>query len=229
MAFLTLNHLSDRTLREQVITAALKMNALGINQGKSGNISARGGQGFFITPTGVDYDKLAAESIVEMRIDDNPHGTHFGTLLPSSEWRFHHDIYHSRNDINAIVHTHSIHATAIAVLGLEIPAFHYMVAAAGGDSIRCAPYATFGTQALSANALTALIDRQACLLAHHGVIACGSNLDKALALAQEVETLAAMYLTALTASCASGKPLSLLDAAEMRVVLDKFRTYGQQP
>jgi L-fuculose-phosphate aldolase len=225
MTFLNLNHLPDQALRIEIISTALKMNSLGINHGKSGNVSARAENGFLITPTGLAYEKLMPTSIVAMAIDNNPDGTFTGDILPSSEWRFHHDIYAARPDVMAIVHTHSIHATALAVLGQEIPAFHYMVAAGGGNSIRVAPYATFGTQALSDNALAALKDRDACLLAQHGVIACGTNLEKALALAVEVEALSHMYLEVLKTKL----PIPILSETEMALVLEKFSTYGQQP
>ncbi len=150
-------------------------------------------------------------------------GTAHGGLEPSSEWRFHRDIYAVRPEFAAIVHTHSPHATALACHGRGIPAFHYMVAVAGGADIRCAPYATFGTQALSDYAVAALAGRRACLLAHHGVVACGQSLDQALALAIEVEHLARVYLAAL----ALGEP-PRLDAAEMERVLERFQHYGPQ-
>lgn len=211
--------LPHRALREAIIATACRMNELGINQGKSGNISHRVPEGFLVTPTGMDYDALEPADIVPMRFD----GTHGGTRLPSSEWRFHRDILAARPEFNAVVHTHSMFATTLACLGREVPAFHYMVAAGGGDSIRCAPYATFGTEALSRHAVAALEGRKACLLANHGMIAAGDTLKSALALAVEVETLAAMYWRALQV----GEP-SLLDAAEMARVIEKFRTYGQQ-
>lgn len=224
MTFLNLNHQPDKALRHEVITTALKMNALGINHGKAGNVSARTASGYLVTPTGIHYDKLKPEDIVAMALHNSPDGTYEGVILPSSEWRFHRDIYAARPDVCAIVHTHSVYATTLAVLGKVIPAFHYMIAAAGGADIRCAPYATFGTQALSDFALAALENRRACLLAQHGVIACGTDLQQALALAVEVEALAKMYLEALK----TGQPIPLLDAAEMATVLEKFRTYGQQ-
>lgn len=220
MTFLNLNHSPNAELRREVIATALKMNALGINQGKSGNVSTRVADGFLITPTGIAYDKTKPEDIVEVRMD----GGFSGSVLPSSEWRFHRDIYAARDDVHAIVHTHSTFATTIAVHGKDIPAFHYMIAVAGGDNIRCAPYATFGTQELSDAAVAALQDRKACLLAQHGMIACESSLEKALALAVEVESLARMYWQALQI----GTP-PLLDAAEMQTVIEKFKTYGQQP
>jgi L-fuculose-phosphate aldolase len=205
-------------LRQQVIDTALKMNALGINQGKSGNVSVRSNEGFLITPTGLPYEHTTPEDIVFMR----PDGSCEGARLPSSEWRFHRDLYMRRPETNAIVHTHSLHATTLACLGRGIPAFHYMVAVAGGRDIRCAPYATFGTQQLSDHALLALQDRKACLLAQHGMIATGASLENALALAVEVETLAHIYFQALQI----GEPAILPDD-EMDRVLEKFKTYGQ--
>ncbi len=219
MAFLDLQHTPDKALRGDIIRTALKMNVLGINQGKSGNVSARIDTGFLVTPTGIPYEETKPEQIVAMRMD----GTHVGETLPSSEWRFHHDIYAARDDIHAIVHTHAAFATTLACMDRAIPAFHYMIAAAGGSDIRCAPYATFGTQALSDFAVAALIDRHACLLSHHGMIACGATLEKALALAVEVESLSRMYWQALQI----GEP-ALLSEEEMRTVLYKFKTYGQQ-
>ncbi len=227
MTFLHLNTPSHAALRLEVIATALRMNASGINHGKSGNVSARvtlegidtGSNDFVITPTGIEYESTQPEQIVLMHTD----GSHEGDTLPSSEWRFHRDIYAVRPEIGAIVHTHSTFATALACQQRAIPAFHYMVAAAGGNDIRCAPYATFGTQALSDAALTALAGRSACLLAQHGMIACGPDLKKALALAIEVEVLAKMYWHALQL----GEPPHL-DDAEMQTVLEKFKAYGQQ-
>ena len=219
MTFLNVNHRPDLALRREVIATALKMNALGINQGKSGNVSTRIDDGFLITPTGVPYEETKPEQIVAVDMDG-----HFdGDTLPSSEWRFHRDIYAARSEVGAIVHTHSTYATTIACLGQDIPPFHYMIAIAGGRDIRCAPYATFGTQALSDHALTALEGRQACLLAQHGMIAVGAGLPKALALAVEVESLARMYWQARQI----GLP-PLLSDTEMMTVLEKFKTYGQQ-
>ncbi|MXW90388.1 MAG: L-fuculose-phosphate aldolase [Rhodospirillaceae bacterium] len=207
-------------LRKAVIAAARQLEPLGINRGTSGNVSVRAGEGLLITPTGIPYDALTPAQIVWMDSD----GRYDGDWLPSSEWRFHCDILRSRPDLHAVVHTHAVHATALACHGRGIPAFHYMVAAAGGPDIRCAPYATFGTAELSANALHALEGRRACLLAHHGLIACGHTLEAALALAVEVETLAATYLKTLEI----GEP-EALDATEMQRILGKFATYGQNP
>jgi len=195
------------------------MNAAGINRGKSGNVSARLDDGFLVTPSGLPYDETTPADIVAMSLD----GEVRGTRVPSSEWRFHRDIYRARPDAHAIVHTHAPFATSLACLHRGIPAFHYMVAIAGGSDIRCAPYATFGTQELSDHAVSALAGRKACLLANHGMIALGESLAKALALAVEVETLAEMYWRALQV----GEP-RLLPAEEMAVVLAKFATYGQQ-
>ena len=181
-------------LRSALIATANELNDSGINQGTSGNLSVRTDDGFLITPSGKPYSGLKPEHIVLMNLS----GEHNASRNPSSEWRFHRDIYAARNDAGAIVHTHSVHATALACLDRGIPAFHYMVAAAGGHDIRCAPYATYGTQELSDFAVTALAERKACLLAHHGVIALGNGLNSALALAGEVETLAHQYLAALT-------------------------------
>lgn len=212
-----------RALRAQLIATAAAMNAAGINANKAGNVSVRcqrGAQtGFVITPTGVPYDRLGPDDLVFLRLAD---GRATGALAPSSEWRFHRDILAARPEFGAIVHTHSPAATALACHGRGLPAFHYMVAAAGGTDIRCAPYATFGTQALSDHALAALAGRRACLLAHHGVIACGTSLDAALTLAVEVEHLARIYLQSL----ALGEPPRLPDD-EMARVLEKFVHYGQ--
>lgn len=210
------------TLRGQVIATARAMNAASINRGRSGNVSARWREGtfdgFLVTPTGVPYDALGLEDIVPVGLDGNVRGER----APSSEWRFHRDIYRTRPEVHAVVHAHSPFATALACNQRGIPPFHYMVAVAGGNDIRCATYATFGTQALSDRALAALAARTACLLAHHGLIAIGDSLDAALARAIEVEALAEIYVHAL----AIGDP-PLLDDAEMVAVIDKFRTYGQ--
>ena len=226
MTFLTLNNIAHLPLRREVVDTSLRMNAAGINHGKSGNVSARvvdlrdGIDGFLITPTGIDYESLQPEQIVFMNMD----GIHVGEVLPSSEWQFHRDIYAARPEIHSIVHTHSIFATTMASHHRDIPPFHYMIAIAGGRNIRCARYATFGTAALSTAAVAALEGRFACLLAQHGAIACGANLKKALALAVEVEVLAKMYWHALQL----GEPPHLSDE-EMARVIEKFKTYGQQP
>jgi L-fuculose-phosphate aldolase len=208
------------SLRRALVETARAMNARGIGMARTGNVSARIPGGMLITPTGMAYESLKPADIVAMDM----HGTATGSRAPSSEWRFHLDIYRARPEVGAVVHTHSNAATALSCLRRGIPPFHYMVAAAGGPDIRCAEYATFGTEALSRNALAALGDRKACLLANHGVIATGADLDAALELAEIVEGLAAQYLATLHA----GKPV-LLSRAEMARVARQFAgpDYGQ--
>jgi L-fuculose-phosphate aldolase len=210
--------MTELQLRRQIISTALRMNEAGVNRGKSGNVSARWKSGFLVTPSGLAYEKTKPADIVFVDANGQPSGKR----EPSSEWRFHHDIYRTRKECMAVVHTHSSFATSLACLHMEVPAFHYMIAVAGGHNIRCAPYATFGTQELSDNALAALKGRKACLLANHGAIALGADLDAALALAVEVESLCEQYWRVLQV----GKPVLLPDE-EMAVVIDKFRTYGK--
>jgi L-fuculose-phosphate aldolase len=206
-------------LRRAVVLAARSLDAAGLNRGTSGNVSARIAGGLLVTPTGVAPAALRAASIVLL----DARGTvKQGALAPSSEWRIHRDVLAARPEAGAVVHAHPTHATALACQGLDIPAFHYMVAAAGGASIRCAAYATFGTAALSANVVDALKDRRACLMAHHGIVALGRDLAAAVRLAIEVESLAEQYLLVLRL----GRP-KLLGQAEMRRVVAKFATYGQ--
>jgi L-fuculose-phosphate aldolase len=206
--------------RATLVAACRELTRRGLTHGTSGNISVRCDERrFFVTPTGMDYDLLQAEDIPLMDLD----GRWFGSRRPSSEWRFHRDILKARSDVGAIVHTHSVNATALACTGRGIPAFHYMVAVAGGADIRCAPYHAFGTQELSDAALAALKDRKACLLANHGVIATGTDLPRAISLAGEVENLAKQYCAALALG-----DVRILDEAQMRIVLEKFRNYGQQ-
>lgn len=216
-----MNTPDERALREQVIDTALAMGRLGINQGTSGNVSARWRDGLLITPSGVPYDTLTPERIAWLPLDVRDDDPLFAAQRPSSEWRMHRDILHSRPEIGAVVHTHSNAATALSIHGRGIPAHHYMVAAAGGNSIRCAPYATFGSQALSDYAVDALFGRTACLLAHHGVIALGADLARALWLANEVEVLARQYLLASQL----GEP-PLLSDAQMEEVIERFDGYG---
>ena len=210
--------MSERELRTAIVATAREMNAAKINRGKSGNVSARLDAGFLITPTGIPYDAMTPDDIVAMTLD----GVARGDRAPSSEWRFHRDLYRAREEFHAIVHVHAPFATTLACVRRGIPAFHYMVATAGGRDIRCAPYATFGSPELAALAVAAMADRRACLLANHGMIAAGRDLAGALALAIEVEGLAEMYWRALQI----GEP-ALLSDAEMDVVLGKFLTYGQ--
>jgi len=183
----------DTAARRAIIAACLSMEARGINQGTSGNISMRQAEGMLITPTSLPYDQTTPDDIVRMGFDETVHGPR----RPSSEWRFHLDILRARDDVNAIVHAHPTFCTTLAIMGRDIPAVHYMIAAAGGPTIRCAGYATFGTAELSRHALAALEGRDACLLAHHGLIACGATLERALWLAVEVETLAQQYVECL--------------------------------
>ncbi|MBP2298197.1 class II aldolase/adducin family protein [Azospirillum picis] len=206
--------------RQAVIDGCLAMNRLGINQGMSGNLSHRAGDGFLVTPTSMAYDAMTPADIVEMGFD----GTYLGDRRPSSEWRIHRDILRARPDVSVVLHAHPTFATALAVHGRGIPAFHYMVALAGGESIRCASYATFGTQELSDHALAALDGRLACLLANHGMIVLGVGVGQALALAVEVETLARQYLYAQQ----FGEPV-ILPPEEIARVAEKMRRmkYGQ--
>ncbi|NDO81592.1 L-fuculose-phosphate aldolase [Citrobacter sp. NCU1] len=205
-------------LSREIIETCLEMTRLGLNQGTAGNVSARYEQGMLITPSGIPYERLTENMIVY--VDNN--GKYDEGQLPSSEWRFHLAAYQTRPDANAVVHNHAIHCTAVSILNRPIPAIHYMIAAAGGNSIPCAPYATFGTQALSEFVVTALKDRKATLLQHHGLIACEINLEKALWLAHEVEVLAQLYLSTLAIT----DPVPVLDDEEIAVVLEKFKTYG---
>ncbi|MBP2313175.1 class II aldolase/adducin family protein [Azospirillum soli] len=214
-----LTHLPQR---HALVETCLAMNASGINQGASGNLSVRVEGGFLITPTSLPYDEMTPADVVEMGFD----GTYLGSRRPSSEWRFHRDILKARPDVEVVLHAHPTFATALAVHGRGIPSFHYMVALAGGDSIRCAPYATFGTQELSDNAVAALEGRMACLLANHGMIVLGKTTKAALALAVEVEALARQYLYAHLL----GEPV-ILPPEEIERVADKMRRmkYGQSP
>jgi L-fuculose-phosphate aldolase len=210
----------DLEAQEALIAICREIACTGLTHGTSGNVSVRrNAQEFFVSPSGMPYDELTAADVPLVHSS----GRWFGRRRPSSEWRIHRDIFASRADVAAIVHTHSRHATALGCTGRGIPAFHYMVAVAGGTDIRCAPYHPFGTQALSDAALSALEGRCACLLGNHGVIACGTDLRAALALAAEVENLAAQYLTALQLG-----GVRILDQDAMRLVIDKFRTYGTQ-
>ncbi len=208
-----------QALREAVVQTCRDMSRLGVAKGTSGNVGVRHGEGFLISPTGIGYEQMRPEQVVQVFWD----GSFEGQTLPSSEWRFHRDILFHRREFNAVVHTHSVHATALSIHARGIPAIHYRIAAAGGSDIRCAEYATFGEQALSDNALKAMQGRKACLLAHHGVIAAESSLPRALALAVTVEELAQQYLLSL----ALGTP-PVLDDEEIARVIAKFRSYGQQ-
>lgn len=208
-----------KELRKQVIQTCLAMNEEGINQGTSGNVSVRTDEGFLITASGIPYKKMKPHHVVEMDLE----GGYRGDFLPSTEWRMHLDIFKNRPEAKAIVHTHSTYATALACLRKEVPAFHYMIGVAGGASLRCADYAEFGTPELSVVMLKAMEGRSACLLANHGQICFGPNLEKALWLAGEIEANCHQYWAALLA----GKPV-VLDEAQMTSVLRRFKTYGKQ-
>lgn len=203
--------------RREIIGQCLRMNSSGLNQGTSGNLSVRWADGLLVTPSGIAYDQLQPEDIVYMTMD----GKYDHPLAPSSEWRFHRDIYVAKPEVHAVVHAHPTHCTALAIRGMEIPAVHYMIAISGGSSIRCAGYHTYGTQELSAAAIEALKDRTCCLLANHGMIATGANMKKAMWLAIEMETLARQYIMALQL----GGP-NILPDAEIARVIEKFKNYG---
>jgi L-fuculose-phosphate aldolase len=204
-----------------MVETCRRMEAAGINQGTAGNLSVRHGEGFLVTPSSLSYDRMTAEDIVEMGWD----GSYVGRR-PSSEWRFHRDILRAREDVQVVLHCHSVYATSVACHHRAIPAFHYMVGIAGGTTIRCARYATFGTQALSDAAIEALEGRMACLLGQHGQIALGKTLDQALWMASEVETIARLYVQALVI----GEPPVLPDD-EMARVIEQMRrmSYGLGP
>ena len=212
---------AETAARKAVIATALEMSRSGLSPGRSGNVSQRFGDGMLITPSGMAYDTLKPADIVFVGTDG---AVAAGARKPSSEWRFHLSAYAARPDGHAIVHTHSLHATVIACAGRPIPAFHYMVAIAGGKDIPCVPYATFGTEALSTYVAEGLAERDACLMAHHGQITIAATLTGALELAQEVETLAEQYVKLLAIAT---KPPILPDA-EMADVLERFKGYGQK-
>ncbi len=217
-----MNPTDDLARRAEMVKTCRRMNESGINQGTSGNISLRHAGGLLITPTSLPYDQMEPEDLVQMAFD----GTYEGRRRPSSEWRFHRDILQARPDVDVVLHCHSVYATTLACHHRAIPSFHYMTGVAGGTTIRCAPYATFGTQVLSDNAVEALQDRFACLLGQHGQIALGKTLASALALGIEVETLSRLYVQAL----ALGEPPVLSDE-EMGRVLQQMKnmSYGKAP
>jgi L-fuculose-phosphate aldolase len=205
--------------RADLIAAARALQPAGLNKGTAGNVSVRDGDGFLITPTGLPYDTLGPDDIPRMALD----GAWTGKRKPSSEWRFHRDLHAARPEVGAVVHAHSPFAVALACLRRDIPPFHYMIARFGGDTIRCADYAVFGSQALSTAAMRAMDGRKGCLLANHGLLVAGGDLAEAFALAVELEELCEQYWRARQL----GAPV-LLTPAEMRAVLEKFTGYGQQ-
>ena len=212
----------EKALRQAIIHGCLEMNANGLNQGTSGNISARHCDHMLITPSAIPYTKMKPDMIAAMPTDGS-YGTWEGPLKPSSEWRFHLDIMKGRPDVGAVVHLHSTFATVLAIARKPIPACHYMMAAFGGYDIPCSGYARFGTAELSEEALKALEGRNACLLANHGMIAVGETLDKALWLAVELETIAKQYYHSLLI----GGPV-MLSEEEIDDTTRGFSTYGLQ-
>jgi L-fuculose-phosphate aldolase len=209
----------DLGLREQAVAAVRRLDTLGLNRGTTGNLSVRASAGgMWITPTGMDPDELGEGDLVWVGDD----GSVRGAWEPSTEWPFHHAIYRVRADLHAVVHAHSVNATAVACLRRSVPAFHYMVAVAGGDTIPCTPYHLFGTEALSRAVAHAFAQRRACLMANHGLVAGGASLKQAMRVALEVEALCEVYLKAL----AVGEPV-VLSQAQMVEVLERFRTYGK--
>ena len=212
--------MSTDKLRDEIIVTVRQFNRTGLSFGRTGNVSTRTTLGFLITPSGIAYEDLQAEDLNEMDMAGNIIA---GSLKPSTEWYMHRAIYQAREDVNAIVHVHSPYATGVACTRKPIPGFHYMVTVLGGGSIPCAEYATFGTEELAGNVLDALADNMACLLANHGQIALGEDLDTAFRYAGEVESLAQQYCISLLA----GSPV-LLDDEEIRINIEKFKTYGKQ-
>ncbi|MDT3381765.1 class II aldolase/adducin family protein [Labrys neptuniae] len=209
-------------LRRAIIDKCRWMNANGLNQGTSGNISARCGDRMLITPSAIPYHEMEPEMIAAMPFEGE-YGAWEGPLKPSVEWRFHFDILKGRPDAGAVVHTHATWSTILAIAHKPIPAIHYMIAAFGGPDIRCAPYARYGSEELSRFALEALEGRNGCLLANHGMIAVGSSLDKAMWLAHELETLAKQYYHALQIGGAN-----ILPDSEIAQVVEGFKSYGLQ-
>ena len=208
----------ELSLRDTAVAAVCKLDVLGMNRGSTGNVSLRFKEGMLITPTGMGADDLRAQDMVWRGWD----GQLVGDWQPSSEWHFHQAIYLARPDLHAIVHTHSVHAAALACLRRELPAFHYMVAVAGGDNVPCVPYFTFGTEELSQAVAGAMQERDACLMANHGLVAASATMARAMKVVQEVESLCEVYLKAL----AVGEP-AVLTRAEMDEVIAKFRSYGR--
>lgn len=209
----------ENTLRKALLQTARHLVSLGLNKGTAGNASVRlDANTFLVTPSGLSPDDMTADTLVALSFS----GNHQGPYRPSTEWRLHRDLLAQRPDANAVIHVHSPFAVTLACLGKDIPPFNYMIAVAGGNTIRCAPYALFGTQALSDAALKAIERRNACLLAHHGMVAVGRDLKHALAVAVEVESLCEQYCRILQL----GEPI-LLSETQMQEVLEQFRHYGQ--
>jgi L-fuculose-phosphate aldolase len=212
----------ERDLRLSIADKCRWMNTAGLNQGTSGNISVRYGDQMLITPSAIPYEDLTPEMIAVMPIDGE-YGAFEGPLKPSTEWRFHLDIMKNRPEVGAIVHTHATFATVLAIARREIPACHYMIASFGGNNVRCAEYATYGTKELSQNALKALEGRSACLLANHGLIATGPTLPRAMWAAVELETIAKQYYYALALGS-----MAILSDEQVKDTQKSFSTYGLQ-
>jgi L-fuculose-phosphate aldolase len=209
----------DLALRQQAVAAVRRLDALGLNRGSTGNLSLRSEGGFWITPSGMSPEEFGPDDMLLMGDDGQ---VRQGVWVPSTEWPFHRAIYAARPDLRAVVHLHSPHATALACLRRELPAFHYMVAVAGGDQVPCTPYHLFGTEALSQAVGAAFENRHACLMANHGLVAGGTTLSHALKVALEIEALCGIYLQAL----AVGEPV-LLSKAQMAEVIARFKSYGK--
>ncbi|MSQ80820.1 MAG: class II aldolase [Candidatus Methylopumilus sp.] len=209
------------TSQQQLLQLTLHLQSSGLNEGSSGNCSLRHDNGFFITPSGLNPKKMTEEDMVWMNFEGHIKSNQKPAREPSSEWRFHHDILKLRSDANVVIHTHSTFATTLSLFRQDIPAFHYMIAVAGGNSIRCSQYKLFGTQELSNATLKALEGRKACLLANHGMIAIGHDIEDALNITHEVERLCEQYTYAMQI----GLPIILSDE-EMNDVIDKFQSYG---
>lgn len=208
---------SREALSQQIIDACLEMNRSGLNQGTAGNISHRYQDGLLVTPSGIAYDQMTVDDIVYIKSD----GTSEEGKVPSSEWRFHQAVLEARPEMNAVVHNHAVYSTTIAILGKKIPAIHYMIAAAGGNDIPCIPYATYGTEDLAELVKEGFRERTAILMAHHGMIATGTSMAKAMWLAIEVETLAELYTRLLQIG-----DIPTLSDGEIERVLEKFKSYG---
>ncbi len=213
--------LHEKPVREKLLAVTRQLSVLGLNRGTAGNVSVRDGDSFLVTPSGMAVEAMTPHHMVQMEFDGKHHGGRHGTPEPSSEWRFHRDILASRKEVGAVIHTHSMFATTIACLRHDVPPLHYMMALVGGTHIRCAPYALFGSQELSDGALAALYERKACLLANHGMIALGRDLDDALAVTMEVETLCEQYWRTLQVGGAV-----LLSEQEMAEAMERFKSYG---
>ncbi len=214
-----LHDAAEVAARREVVATAQEMSRRGLSPGRSGNVSRRWADGMLITPSGMAYDGLEPDDVSFVAMTGKPSGRR----RPSSEWQLHLAVYAARADVGAVVHAHAMHSVVLSCTSKPIPAFHYMVAVAGGDDIPCVPYATFGTEELAGHVVRGLRDRNACLMAHHGLVAVGGSLMAALELAAEVETIAEQYYKVLTL----GRP-AVLSRTQMAEVLERFVSYGQR-